>query len=117
MRARVLFALLCVVTLSGCLGTFDLLGRPGHSIRIEPPSPLVRPGYTVQLTVIRLNSNGTEPVQNPRDYDWSSSNPSVGTVNKNGLFTALAVGQTEISCIERADKRVEAFIIVTVDWS
>lgn len=117
MRARALIAALCLLTLSGCLGTFDLLGGPGHSIRVEPLNPLLRPGTIVQLSVIRINRNGTEAIAHPRNYDWSSSNPSVGTVNRNGLFTALAVGQTEIACIERGDKRVEAYIIATVDWS
>lgn len=117
MRARLLIAVLCLVTLPGCVGTFDLLGGPGHSIRVEPANPLARPGTTMQLAVIRVNRNGTEAPANPRAYEWSSSNPSVGTVNRDGLFAALAVGQTEIACIERSDNRVEAYLIATVDWS
>lgn len=116
MRARVFFAVALLLALTGCVGTLDLFG-PGHSIRLDPLNPLVRPGGFVQLTVIRVSRNGTEAVANPRDYDWSSSNPSVGTMNRDGVFTALAVGQTEIACIERGDKRVEAYAIATVDWS
>lgn len=116
MRARLLFAVALLLLLPGCVGTLGLFG-PGHSIRVEPLNPLVRPGSFAQLTVIRVNRNGTEAVANPRDYDWSSSNPTVGTMNRDGMFTAIAVGQTEIACIERGDKRVEAYIIATVDWS
>lgn len=117
MPRQLLFAAVALLlTFPGCVGTLGLFG-PGHSIRVEPLNPLVRPGSFVQLTVIRVNRSGTESAANPRDYDWSSSNPAVGTMNRDGIFTALAAGQTEIACIERGDNRVETYIVATVDWS
>ena len=110
--------LLCTLLGAGCgAGTYDLFGGPGHSIRVEPLMPLVRPGNSMQLGVIRVRNDGNEFAANPRDYDWSSSNPAVGTMNRDGIFSALTPGQTEIACIERGDKRVQAYVIATVDWS
>lgn len=112
-----MLAILCL-SLAGCgTGNWDLFGGPGHSIRLEPLMPLVRPGNSLQMRVIRVRSDGAETIGNPRDYDWSSSNPAVGTMNRDGQFSALVPGQTEIACIEGGDKRVQAYIVATVDWS
>jgi hypothetical protein len=107
-----------MLLLAGCgAGDMELFGGPGHSIVVEPLMPLVRPGNQVQFTVKRITKDGTVRIANPRDYEWSSSNPAVGTVDRDGLFTALAAGQSELACIERADKRVQAYSIATVDLS
>jgi hypothetical protein len=33
------------------------------------------------------------------DCNWSSSNPSVGTINRYGFFTAVSVGTSVVSCV------------------
>jgi uncharacterized protein YjdB len=118
MKGKAAVVLVGILLCAGCgTGGIDLFGGPGHSIVVQPFAPLLRPGGSMQLTVVRLNHDGTQSTANARDYGWSSSNPSVGTVNRDGLLTGLAVGQTEIACIERGDNRVQAYIVATVDWS
>lgn len=58
--------------------------RPGVGISPTGATPLV--GQTVQFTA----SGGIST------YVWSLSNPAVGTITQNGLFTATAVGSTRI---------------------
>ena len=117
MRARIVASLCCLLLFAGCATPgVDMFG-PSHAILIEPAAPLVRPGAAVQFAAIRLNHDGTRSATNARDYEWSSSNPAVGVMNADGVFTALAAGRTEIACLERGDKRVQAYAIATVDWS
>ena len=118
MIRKALAVLACLLLTAGCgSGGLDLFGGPGHSIYLQPSAPLVRPGGSVQLTAVLVDRHGNQSAADPRDFQWSSSNPAVGTANRDGLFTALAVGQSEIACIERGDNRVQAYMIVTVDWS
>lgn len=58
--------------------------RPGVGITPTGASPLV--GQTIQFTA----SGGLS------GYVWSLSNPAVGTITQNGLFTATAVGSTRV---------------------
>lgn len=109
-----------LLVLVGCgVPGYDIYGAPGHSLWIQSQVGyfLVRPSNTLQLSAVKVYPDGGLVTANPRDYKWSSSNPAVGTIDRNGLFTAIAEGQTEIACIEKGDDRVQAYEIVTVTWS
>ena len=51
-------------------------------------------GATVQVTAEALDKNGNLVVD--AFYTWTSTNPSVATVDSNGLVTAVGAGRTEI---------------------
>lgn len=109
---------LCAMTGCGAPG-LDLFGPPGHDLWIQSQTGYyaARPTNTLQLSAVKVYRDGRQVVADPREYKWSSSNPAAGTVDRNGLFTAITVGQTEIACIEKDDSRVQAYQIVTVDWA
>ena len=112
-------AAIATALMVGCgVPGYGVFGAPGHGLWIESQTGYfaARPGNTIQLSAVKVYRDGGREVANPRDYKWSSSNPAVGTIDANGLFTAMALGQTEIACIERGDDRVQAYQIVTVDW-
>ena len=56
------------------------------------PKEVIYTGETMQLSLRFFPSNTTE-----KDGTWSSSNPSVATVDENGLLTAHTVGYTFIN--------------------
>ena len=66
------------------------------SISIAPVdvSTLNMIGATVQLQAIALDSNGYEV---PAEFAWTSSDPSIATVDRNGLVTAQDHGMTDIT--------------------
>jgi len=66
------------------------------SISIAPvdASTLNMIGATVQLQAIALDSNGHEV---PAEFAWTSSDPSIATVDRTGLVTAQDHGMTDIT--------------------
>lgn len=77
------------------------------SITANGPTTL-KATETVQLTAIVLPETATD-----KTVTWSSADEAVATVNANGLVTALAVGQTEITASSASG--VTASISITVD--
>ena len=79
------------------------------SITIDQGSKVtLTEGDTYQLTATVIPSNA--PVH------WSSSNPSVATVDQNGLVTVLKGGKAGISCVSLNTKKLRAAIMaVTVN--
>ena len=65
------------------------------TIAISPYFPAVYPGATQQLEAIAYDQRGNE-VSNI-SFVWASRNESVGTVDLDGRFQALAPGNTEIT--------------------
>src|ERR1700758_5281972 len=67
------------------------------SINITPANPSVSLiGQTVQFQAVgATNHPGSEMLTTT--VAWSSSTPSVATIDKNGLATAMGCGQTTIS--------------------
>ncbi|MCL2427008.1 MAG: Ig-like domain-containing protein [Oscillospiraceae bacterium] len=80
----------------------DLLG-----LNINPPSPLVMQGETLQFTA------GKAPATSPAVINWSTSNSDIATVNENGLLTAVAVGSVRVTAREQGGT-ISASTIVTV---
>lgn len=114
----VLYAVTVLAVLTGCGVPYGVFNPPGHDLILYSQTSYfaTHPGNTIQLIAVKAYPDGRRVTANPHDYKWSSSNPAVGTINADGLFTALTVGQTEIACIEKGDDRVQAYQIMTVDW-
>jgi len=82
------------LTLAGC--TNNLV----DSIVIVPTTQSLAVGQTVQFSATGLQSHGTHPSSSSNvtsQVTWSSSAPSVATINASGLATAVAAGTTTIS--------------------
>ena len=65
------------------------------SIAVTPESPALEVGTTQQFTATCYDQYGqTMPEVT---VSWSSSNTSVGTIESNGMFTALTAGSTTVT--------------------
>lgn len=65
------------------------------NLNVSPANTTISPGTTQQYTATGTYSNG--PAQNLTNLvTWSSSIPSVATINAAGLATAVAVGSTSV---------------------
>ena len=62
------------------------------SVEVSPSSKTLEIGAKQQLTATIKPDNATN-----KNVTWSSSNPSVATVDANGLVTAVAVGTANIT--------------------
>ena len=61
------------------------------SVIVRPDSVELTVGSTCQLAAVVLPSDA------PYELDWRSSRPAVATVNANGLLTAVALGECDIT--------------------
>ena len=68
---------------------------PVASVAVSPASAAVGVGATVQLTATPLDANGN-PLTG-RSVTWTSSAPSVATVDGTGLVTGVATGPATIT--------------------
>ncbi len=66
--------------------------QPPPFITVNPNTALLTKGETQQFTV----SGGKVP------YVWSTTNPSVASINSSGLLTALQAGKTQVVCADSA---------------
>ena len=81
-------------------------GTDGASLRISPPSVSLRPGQTFDFQY-----------GNTYDLDltWSSSDPSVATIDQKGHLTALAAGNATIT-LSTSIESVTALVAVEHAW-
>lgn len=79
---------------------------PATDVVINTDKMVLLPGQT-QAAVARL-----KPSKSTDGVEWVSGDPTVATVDKNGIVTAKGQGQTEIYCI--ADSGVESSFTVVV---
>ena len=63
------------------------------SIVITPNKIILKPGKTEQFYALVIDQNN---MALDADITWKSSNPSVATINNEGLVTAVVTGSTEI---------------------
>src|SRR3989442_8285710 len=68
---------------------------PVASVTVSPASAIVQVGQMVQLSATTTDSTGG--VLTGRAVSWSSSNPSLATVNGSGLASAVAAGSATIA--------------------
>lgn len=90
------------------------------SIAVSPSSQSLNVGQTVQLTATGTFGNARKPTtQNITGaVTWSSTLPSVATVNASGLVTAVAPGTAAITASSTAfNGPVSASAVITVQGS
>ena len=63
------------------------------SIVITPNKIILKPGKTEQFYALVIDHNN---MAMDADITWKSLNPSVATINNEGLVTAVAIGSTDI---------------------
>lgn len=61
-------------------------------VTLSSVDTFISSGKTMQIHALVLPENAGN-----KNVTWSSSNPSVGTIDSNGLFTALSEGKTTIT--------------------
>lgn len=81
---------------------------PIKSMSFENKTMTVVRGDTATLKLKISPSNWAE------DLTWTSSKPEVGTVDKNGLFTALGFGSTQITVKSESGKTATCVVNVSV---
>lgn len=79
-------------------------------LEISPPSSSVEVGDTVQFQVV-VRDGGGDLVEDPH-LVWEVSSTEVGTIDENGLFTAVAAGEATVSATS-GEETVTAEITVT----
>lgn len=77
-------------------------------IIVSPSSPSIETGKT-QVFTASPKDQFDQPMQTA--ISWASSDPRVGTINNNGVFTSIATGTTTITA---ADGSVTGTAIITV---
>jgi len=70
---------------------------PVASVTVTPATATLAVGQTVQLAATPKDSAGT--ALTGRTVTWTSGNPSVATVNSNGLVTGAAAGSATITAM------------------
>ncbi|MDD4414491.1 MAG: Ig-like domain-containing protein [Oscillospiraceae bacterium] len=82
------------------------------SITINPSSATINVGGNSQFTATALDQNGVAMVNQPA-FTWTSSNTTVGTVDVNGLVSALSAGTTTITATSGAISGTAAVTVST----
>jgi small neutral amino acid transporter SnatA (MarC family) len=91
----------CVVSI--ILATFLLSCSSSptlSSMQVSPATPSTTAGTTVQFTATGVYTHGSHPTQTQNITDsvtWSSSSPTVASINSSGLATPLSAGTTTIT--------------------
>ncbi len=75
--------------------TITVTAVPVASLTVSPATVVTTVGLTTQLAALVADSAG-RPL-NGRAVSWTSSTPSVASVNASGLLSALATGTTAIT--------------------
>ena len=83
-----------VMPITGCTNSSGL-----DSIQVNPATPSVTAGQSVQLSAVGTYGNGSHPTTQDvtSGVTWTSSNPSVATITASGLATTLTAGTTTIT--------------------
>jgi Bacterial Ig-like domain (group 2) len=86
-----------------CLGSFGstFIGCANNgldSVKVSPPAQALAVGQTAQFTATGTYGNANHPsIQNITTLvTWSSTTPTVATVNASGVVTAVSAGTTTI---------------------
>ena len=93
----------CTVTVSGEVSKVSVTG-----VSLDKPAVELTEGDTTTLTATVTPDNATNT-----DVTWSSTNPSVATVDAEGNVTAVAAGTTTIT-VTTVDEEMTATCAVTV---
>jgi len=85
---------------------------PVASVTVSPASATVSHGNTVQLTATLLDAGGN--ALTGRTVTWTSSAPSVATVDGTGLVTGVAAGSATITATSEGKSGSSAITATTV---
>ncbi len=85
---------------------------PIASVAIQPTSAQVAVGQTVQLQATALDSAG-KPLSG-RLFTWSSSDPTIATVDSSGLVSGVKVGTVAVRAAAQQDPTKSASAPITV---
>lgn len=77
------------------IAEISVLPRPVAAVSVSPPTVTLKVGGTVHLVALLTDADGN-PLTG-RVVTWSSSDPTVATVDNTGLVTAVAVGPATIT--------------------
>lgn len=88
--------------------TYTTGGADITSISLSPANTVLSIGGETTLTATIAPANAK------RDLTWTSSNPSVATVDSTGKVTALANGTTTITCASTKDGTIKSSATITV---
>lgn len=95
---------------SGRSATYRVtVAQPPESVTVKNNSVTVNVGKTAQLSASVKPDNA-----NDRNIVWTSSDPSVATVTKNGTIKGIAIGDCDIYATAQADESVFAVVHVQV---
>ncbi len=83
--------------------------QPVEQIKITPTTKTLNVGETLQITKEILPSDATY-----QGVTWSSEDPSIATVNNDGLVTAKGKGTTYIKCQHSRQTTIYTYCKVTV---
>lgn len=78
-------------------------------ITVSPTTATVTVGGTQQLTAAVIPSNSSN-----QGVNWTSSDPSIATVDVNGLVTTIAVGEVTITVMSNGNGNITATSVITV---
>src|SRR6266480_4562939 len=92
--------------------TVTVIQVPVASVTLSPAVAAMLVGATAQLTATPQDSGGT--ALPGRTVTWSSSAPTVATVNPNGLVTAVTVGSATITANSEGKNGTAAITVTTV---
>ena len=101
--------ILCATYMTSCKKdtTIDLAG-----ITLSKTSITLKPQITETLAPTFFPADATN-----KEVIWTSSNPTVATVDKSGLVTALSVGSAQIIVTHAENSTLKAICDVTVSWA
>ena len=101
----VLAALLALTACDGGTGA-----TPVDSVIIEADDSELPVGSTLQLIATAYDDDGNEITG--RDVEWSVSNPSIATIDDNGLLTGVAAGAVSVTAEIGGESDSQAFTVV-----
>ena len=96
-----------LLTISGCRQA-DVAGPDVHApvvLRIRPEGAAFNIGEPLDLTAMYLDAEGAE-LGVAGSATWSSSDPTVATIDRAGHFVARCVGKTTIVAVAAVGDRV-----------
>ncbi|MGH7517847.1 MAG: Ig-like domain-containing protein [Gemmatimonadales bacterium] len=85
---------------------------PVASVTLQPATPVVGIGATAALTATARSADGT--VLTNRVISFTSADPSIATVDGNGVVTAVAAGITDITATSETRSRTVPLTVSAV---
>jgi uncharacterized protein YjdB len=100
-------------TSEGKIGTATLVVTPAPvaSVTVAPATATIKRGDTKQFTATAKDASGN--VLSGRTFTWTSSDPSIATVDQNGVVTGIAEGKNVVITATTDGKSGTAILTVS----